>query len=72
MHDKNLLRCTFVDGSKMAVTVSLSKLRNLQSLDVSHTEFNKNALEIVAQDLPHLEHLDISCTRVTDVGSLLR
>ncbi len=26
----SISRCTFVDGSKMAVTVSLSKLRNLQ------------------------------------------
>ncbi len=44
----------------------------VQSLNVSHTEFNKNALEMVMQDLPLLEHLNISSTRVTDVASLLR
>ncbi|KAK7864900.1 hypothetical protein R5R35_001989 [Gryllus longicercus] len=66
----NVARSTFMDGSRYCVVVALSKLRNLQSLNVSCTEFNRHGLEIVAEDLPHLESLDISCTRVDDIRPL--
>ncbi|XP_066996742.1 protein zyg-11 homolog B isoform X2 [Anabrus simplex] len=66
----NVARSTFMDGSRYCVVVALSKLRNLQSLNVSGTEFNRHGLEIVAEDLPHLENLDISCTRVDDITPL--
>lgn len=48
----------------------MSKLRALQILNVSGTEFNKHGLEIVVEDLPLLESLDISCTRVDDISPL--
>lgn len=57
---------------KVAVTVSLSRLHNLRCLNVSQTEFNSHGLEIVAEDLKMLESLDISESRVTDIGPLLR
>ncbi|PNF20924.1 zyg-11-like protein B [Cryptotermes secundus] len=66
----NVARSTFMDGSRYCVVVALSKLRNLQSLNVSCTEFNRHGLEIVAEDLPQLESLDISCTRVDDISPL--
>lgn len=50
--------------------VALSKLRSLRNLNVSCTEFNRHGLEIVAEDLPYLESLDISCTRVDDISPL--
>lgn len=50
--------------------MALSKLRALQSLDVSNTNFNRHGLEIVTEDLPLLESLDISNTRVDDISSL--
>lgn len=50
--------------------VALSKLRALQTLNVSNTDFNHHGLEIVASDLPQLEHLDISNTRVNDITPL--
>lgn len=65
-------RCTFLDMSKYCVVVALAKLRGLHSLDVSHTEFNRHGLEIVTHDLPQLEALDISGTRVDDITPLRR
>lgn len=62
--------CTFVDSSKMAVMISLSCLRSLRSLNVSYTEFNNHGLEIVVEDLRHLECLDISETRVSEISPL--
>lgn len=50
--------------------MSLSKLRALRTLNVSGTEFNRHGLEIIVEDLPHLENLDISCTRVDDITPL--
>lgn len=52
------------------VVVTLSKLRALHTLNVSGTEFNKHGLDIVVEDLPLLESLDISCTRVDDITPL--
>lgn len=49
---------------RFCVAVSLSKLKNLRSLDVSNTEFSTNNLIAVVEDLPHLESLDISNTKV--------
>lgn len=66
----DVTRCTFVDGGKHAVTVSLSKLKALRRLNVAWTEFNQAGLEMVADDLPLLEHVDVSCSKVSDVSPL--
>lgn len=66
----NVSGCTFVDSSKTAVMVSLSKLRNLRTLNVSNTEFNNHGLEIISEDLRHLECLDLSETRVSEISPL--
>lgn len=50
--------------------IALSKLKSLHCLDVSGTEFNRHALDIVVEDLPLLESLDISSTRVDDISPL--
>ncbi|EFX71374.1 hypothetical protein DAPPUDRAFT_308901 [Daphnia pulex] len=62
--------CTFVDSSKVAVMVSLSRLKNLRTLNVSYTEFNNHGLEIIVEDLRHLECLDLSETRVSEISPL--
>ncbi|XP_005110536.1 protein zyg-11 homolog B [Aplysia californica] len=66
----NVSRNTFLNNSKFCVVVSLSKLRNLHTLNVSFTEFNRHGLEIIAEDLPCLEVLDISCTEINDITPL--
>ncbi|XP_069126204.1 protein zyg-11 homolog B-like [Argopecten irradians] len=66
----NVSNSTFLNSTKFCVVVSLSKLRNLHSLNVSRTEFNKHGLEIIAEDLPCLESLDISCTQINDISPL--
>ncbi|XP_059151723.1 protein zyg-11 homolog B-like [Physella acuta] len=66
----NVSRNTFLNNSKFCVVVSLSKLRNLHTLNVSFTEFNRHGLEIIAEDLPCLEVLDISCTEINDISPL--
>uniref|UniRef100_T1J5A3 Uncharacterized protein n=1 Tax=Strigamia maritima TaxID=126957 RepID=T1J5A3_STRMM len=66
----NVANSTFINNVKYCVVVSLSKLRNLHTLNVSNTEFNRHGLEIVAEDLVMLEHLDISGTRVSDIAPL--
>ena len=58
----NVNNCTFLDSSKVVV-VSLSKLKNLRELNVSYTEFNNHGLQIITEDLHHLECIDISETR---------
>lgn len=67
----NVARTTFT-SSKFCVVVALSKLRSLTALNVSGTEFNRHGLDIVAQDLPLLEVLDISATRIKDISPLIR
>ena len=64
----NVSNCTFVTNAKLRapVIVSLSKLRNLHSLNVSHTEFNETGIDIVSQCLPSLQVLDVSCTPITE------
>jgi Zyg-11 family protein len=67
----NVSNSTFLNSAtKFCVMVSLSKLRNLVSLNVSRTQFNKQGLEIIAEDLPKLENLDISDTLIDDISSL--
>lgn len=61
---------SFMDCSRYCMVVTLSKLRSLHTLNVSGTEFNKHGLEIVVEDLPLLESLDISCTKVDDITPL--
>lgn len=66
----NVCNSTFLNSSKFCVVVSLSKLHMLQDLNVGNTEFNKHGLEIIAEDLPCLENLDISGTPVNDISPL--
>ncbi|KAL8572518.1 hypothetical protein ACOMHN_019557 [Nucella lapillus] len=66
----NVANNTFLNSAKFCVVVALSKLRNLHSLNVGSTEFNKHGLEIIAEDLPCLESLDISCTPISDIAPL--
>ena len=66
----NVSNSTFMDANKYCVVVALSKLKHVQSLNVSNTEFNKTSLELVAEDLVLLENLDISQTKVNDITPL--
>ncbi|XP_018345300.1 PREDICTED: protein zyg-11 homolog B-like isoform X3 [Trachymyrmex septentrionalis] len=63
---------SFMDFSRqrMLDIATLNKLKALHTLNVSGTEFNKHGLDIVVEDLPLLESLDISCTRVDDITPL--
>lgn len=67
----NVNNCSFLDTSSNVVVVSLSKLKNLRELNVSYTEFNNHGLQIIAEDLHHLECIDISETRVSEISPLL-
>ncbi len=40
----NVTKSTFMDSNKHCVVVALSKLKNLQVLNVANTEFNKTSL----------------------------
>lgn len=60
----------FVSPFRVCVFLALSRLRALHTLNVSGTEFNRHGLEMVVEDLPQLESLDISCTRVDDITPL--
>ncbi len=66
----NVANSRFMRTTKFCDVISLSKLGNLQSLNVSNTEFNQHGLEVIAQDLPLLESLDISRTPVSDLSPL--
>ena len=68
----NVSNSTFVDAKKNTIVVALSKLRHLTSLNVSGTEFNRTSLEMIMDDLPMLEKLDVSNTKVRDISSLLK
>ena len=50
----------------------LTKLKGLTSLNVSGTGFNATSLEILVESLCNLENLDISCTKVGDIGCLTK
>lgn len=66
----NVSNSTFISNAKFCVVISLAKLQNLQSLNVSNTEFNKHGLEIIVEELPTLESLDISGTPINDISPL--
>lgn len=68
----NVARSALYDPASFrhCVVISLSKLKSLQCLDVSGTEFNRHALDIIVEELPLLESLDISSTRVDDISPL--
>ncbi|CAG5084820.1 Similar to Zyg11b: Protein zyg-11 homolog B (Mus musculus) [Cotesia congregata] len=68
----SVVKGSFIDCSRVCVFMALSKLRALHTLNVSGTEFNKHGLEIIVEDLPLLESLDISDTRVDDITPLKR
>ncbi|CAH1776089.1 unnamed protein product [Owenia fusiformis] len=70
LRNLNVANSTFVTNPKFCVIVSLSKLKSLVSLNVSSTEFNTHGLEIITEDLPNLEVLDISSTQVDDIAPL--
>lgn len=71
MHTLNLAGSTFMDKNRFTVAVGLSRMKGLRSLNVAGTEFNTNNLEMVLNDLPLLEELDISLTKVNNVSSLM-
>ncbi|KAL3887174.1 hypothetical protein ACJMK2_027124 [Sinanodonta woodiana] len=50
--------------------VNIGSLRSLKYLDVSNTELNACGLNIIAKQLPCLEVLNISCTRINDISPL--
>ena len=66
----NVAKSTFMNSAQFRLVVSLSRLKSLQSLNVSDTEFTEHGLEIIVEDLPSLENLDISNTLVSDICSL--
>ncbi len=64
-------KSTVMDVSKhYAVMVPISRLKGLTTLNVAGTEFNRTSLEMVVDDLPLLESIDISRTKVSDYTSL--
>ncbi|XP_017771130.1 PREDICTED: protein zyg-11 homolog B-like [Nicrophorus vespilloides] len=68
----NVSCCTFIDLTRHSSVVQLTKLVNLRTLNVSFTEFNQQALQIVCDDLQYLERLDISGTCVQCIKPLLK
>ncbi|XP_013407895.1 protein zyg-11 homolog B [Lingula anatina] len=58
--------------SKYGLILYLSRLKGLQHLNVSSTKFNRHDLELITQQLPLLEKLDISCTLVNNITALKR
>lgn len=60
----------FFSGSLYIPSVSLTKLKNLRSLDISNTGFDTNNLIAIVEGLPHLESLNISNTIVDDISPL--
>lgn len=62
----------FVLYNRYCLIVTLCKLKALTTLNVSGTGFNRESLGIVAEYLPLLESLDISCTKVDNITPLIR
>ncbi|KAL3870669.1 hypothetical protein ACJMK2_038714 [Sinanodonta woodiana] len=52
--------------------VNIGSLRSLKYLDISNTELNLFGLNIIANQLPCLEVLNISCTRISEISPLRR
>lgn len=52
------------------VRVGFSSLRGLRTLKLANTDLNDNALEDICT-LPHLESLDVSCSAISKLTSLL-
>lgn len=50
--------------------VKVTNLRNLRILNLAYTELNQTMFELLCDDLKHLEHLDISGTKVIDLRPL--
>lgn len=57
----------FFRMSSNLISSSLTKLKNLRSLNVSKTVFNTNHLVAIVENLLHLEALNISCTNVDNL-----
>ena len=53
-----------------SMVFQLGKLKNLTSLNVSGTGLNAASLDALVENLCKLENLDISCTKVGDIGCL--
>lgn len=60
----------FIICRMCSVLLNLTKLKNLKELDVSNTEFNFHNLDVIVEDLPNLESLNISHTRVDNITPL--
>lgn len=59
------------ESSDCSLYVKLTILKNLRSLNLSHTRLMQRGLEIICEDLDFLEKLDISNTLVHDLSPLL-
>ncbi|CAL8073588.1 unnamed protein product [Calicophoron daubneyi] len=67
----NVTGTSILCKTNLPILVALGRFKNLQVLNVSKTEFTTQCLQIVADDLPKLQFLNISRTRVTDIYPLL-
>lgn len=70
LYELRVPNCTFASNGRFSVIVVLSKLRNLRSLNISNTKFTTHGLEIIVEDLPFLESLNISKTKISDISPL--
>jgi Zyg-11 family protein len=71
MSNVNFSKCTFIDMQRHSLMVKITNLKNLRSLNLSHTELNQLTFQMVCEDLRSLEKLDISGTSVKDLNPLL-
>ncbi|KAI5729758.1 protein zyg-11 homolog [Diaphorina citri] len=66
----NVTDSTFLQKRYCFIIIPISKLKSLHTLNVRGTEFNNHGLEIVVEDLPCIQSLDISQTRISDITLL--
>lgn len=70
MANVNFSKCSAIDTNRHNFIIKISNLKNLRSLNLSHTELNQKMFKIICEDLKLLEKLDISDTQVTDLRPL--
>uniref|UniRef100_A0A8D8YI04 Protein zyg-11 homolog B n=2 Tax=Cacopsylla melanoneura TaxID=428564 RepID=A0A8D8YI04_9HEMI len=66
----NVTDSSFLQKNYCFIIIPISKLKSLHTLNVRCTEFNNHGLEIVVEDLPCIQCLDISRTRISDISLL--
>ena len=65
----NLSRNISLFGS---IITNFKHFKHLLKLNVSHTSFSNQSLDVITQYMTNLESLDMSVTRVNDLSTLLR